>query len=82
MDLGLLADAFASKLCEATGRSPYVYGPAGPQYSSFNLEQQAQIVSDWFAGVVPPGSNQTGAPKDINSPYFGYINSNVRVGRF
>ena len=55
---------------------------AGPDYSSFNLEQQAQIVSDWFAGAVQSGSNQTGISKDINSPYFQYINANVRIGRF
>ncbi len=82
MDIALLADAFASKVCEATGGNPYTYGLAGPDYSSFNLEQQAQIVSDWFAGAVPAGSNQTGVPKDINSPYIGYIKGNVRVGRF
>lgn len=82
IDLSLLADALASKVCEATGNSPYVYGPAGTDYSSFNLEQQAQIVSDWFAGAVPNGSNQTRTPNDINSPYFRYINENVRIGRF
>lgn len=82
MDLALLADAFASKVCEATSGNPYAYGPAGPDYSSFNLEQQAQIVSDWFAGAVPPGSNQTGIPKDVNSPYFRYLSGNLRVGRF
>lgn len=86
-DLGYLADAFSSKLCEATGDSPYVYGPAGSDYSSFSLEQQAQIVSDWFAGARPVAdgrytSNQTGTPEDINSPYFRYINENVRLGRF
>jgi hypothetical protein len=82
IDLSLLADALASKVCEATGTSPYVYGPADTDYSSFNLEQQAQIVSDWFAGAVPNGSNQTRTPKDINSPYFWYVNDNVRIGRF
>ena len=80
MDLSLMADAFASKVCEAAGGSPYQYGPAGPAYSSFNLEQQAQIVSDWFAGAVPSGTNQTGTPKDPNSPYFRYIQANVRTG--
>jgi hypothetical protein len=82
MDLALLADAFASKVCEATGGNPYAYGPAGPAYSDFNLEQQAQIVSDWFAGSVPSGSNQTRTPKDKNSPYFRYINENLRIGNF
>jgi hypothetical protein len=82
VDLGLLADALASKVCEATGGDPYAYGPAGTDYSSFNLEQQAQIVSDWFAGAVQKGSNQTRSAKDPNSPYFRYITDNVRIGRF
>jgi hypothetical protein len=82
IDLTLLADALASKVCEATGNSPYVYGPAGTDYSSYNLEQQAQIISDWFAGAVPTGSNQSSTPKDITSPYFRYVNENVRIGRF
>lgn len=82
IDIALLADAFASKVCEATGGNPYTYGLAGSAYSDFNLEQQAQIVSDWFAGSVPSGSNQTGIPKDVNSPYFRYINENVRIGNF
>jgi uncharacterized protein with LGFP repeats len=79
IDLVLLADALASKLCEATGGDPYEYGLAGPAYSDFNLEQQAQIVSDWFAGAVGSGSNQTGIPKDEGSPYFRYVND-VRIG--
>jgi hypothetical protein len=82
MDVALLADAFASKVCEATGGDPYAYANAGPEYSSFNLEQQAQIVSDWFAGAVPTGSNQTGKKQDIDSPYFRYVAENVRIGRF
>jgi hypothetical protein len=80
MDISLLADAFASKVCEATGGNPYTYGLAGPAYSDFNLEQQAQIISDWFAGSVPSGSNQTGKCKDPDSPYFRYINDNLRTG--
>ena len=82
MDLALLADAMASKVCEATGSSPYDYPPAGDDYTGFNLEQQAEIVSDWFCGNIRTGSNQTGIAKDTNSPYFRYIVENVRVGRF
>lgn len=82
MDLGLLADAFASKVCEVTSSNPYVYGPAGVDYTKLNLEQQAQIVSDWFVGFGPDGSNHTGTPKDPQSPYFHYITDNVRLGRF
>jgi hypothetical protein len=68
--LALLADALASKFCEATGGNPYTYGPAGPSFGDFNLEQQAQIVSDWFAGG-----------KDTNSPYYRYIEGNIRIGK-
>ncbi len=82
-DVSLLADALASKVCEGGGGDPYAYGPAGPDYRSFNLEQQAQIVSDWFVGEnSKPGSNQTGTPKDEASPYFPYIAGHVRVGQF
>lgn len=84
MDTVLLADALASKVCEASHgeHAPYMYGLAGPAYSDFNLEQQAKIVSDWFAGNQPSGTNHTKKAKDINSPYFRYIHENVRLGRF
>jgi uncharacterized protein with LGFP repeats len=84
-DLSLLADAFASKVCEATGDIPYLYGQAGFNYSDLNLEQQAQVVSDWFAGSAQradDNTNHTGVPKDQNSPYLRYINENLRLGNF
>jgi hypothetical protein len=76
MDLRLLSDALMSKICEATGNNPYEYGPAGPAYDSFNLEQQAQIVEDWFTGKNSP----TSKAEDSNSPYFTYIQNNIRLG--
>ena len=82
MDLALLGDALASKVCEATGGDPYTYGPAGTDYTVLHLEQQAQIISDWFSGLVPQGTNQSGTPMDPNSPYFRYVTENVRVGNF
>jgi hypothetical protein len=82
MDVSLLADALSSKLCEATGGNPYAYAEAGPEYTTFNLEQQAQIVSDWFAGKGREATDQTKMPKDPDSPYFRYIVENVRIGRF
>jgi hypothetical protein len=60
---------------------PYKYGMAGGDYTGFGIEQQAQIVSDWFAGNKPDGTDQTGHPKDVNSNYFRYIRDNVRVGK-
>lgn len=88
LDVALLADAFASKVCEATQgvNAAYTYGPAGPDYSSFSLEQQAQIVSNWFSSYFTKdksddnyGLNSQSATSD---PYFRYITDNVRVGRF
>ncbi len=81
-DLSLIAEALSAKACEVTGKDPYVYAPAPLDYKGQNLEQQAQIVSDWYAGSVPPGTNQTGVPKDIASSYFEYIVANVRIGNF
>jgi len=85
MDIRLLADAISNRVCEITSgntHTPYIYGPAGKDFASFNMEQQAQIVSDWFGGTAEPGSNQTGIPKDENSPYFRYIHGNVWVHRY
>jgi hypothetical protein len=86
VNLGLLADAFASKVCEATGGNPYAYGPAGSDYSSFNLEQQAQIVSDWYARYYiegnPADNHGLNSQAATNDAYFRYVNGNVRVGRF
>ncbi|MEP6501997.1 MAG: hypothetical protein ABJD97_01600 [Betaproteobacteria bacterium] len=83
MDVSLLADALSSKLCELEGDDPYSYGLAGGDYTHLNLEQQAQIVSDWFVGFSSKaGTEHTRIAKDINSPYFQYIAGNVRVGVF
>ena len=83
MDVALLADALASKICEGGGGNPYAYGLAGPDYTDFNLEQQAQIVSDWYAGnSSEAGTNHTRIPKDVTSPYFPYITNNLRISRF
>ncbi|MFE2559986.1 hypothetical protein ACFXGT_28970 [Streptomyces sp. NPDC059352] len=78
MDLSLMADAFATKVCKATGGDPYEYGAVGPAFDDFNLEQQGKIVQDWFAGRAPAGT--PGTPCDMNSPYFRYINENIRTG--
>ena len=79
MSLSLLAAALAAKVCEVTGGHPYDYPAAGFDYTGMGLEQQAQIVSDWYAGNVPAGTNQSTTPRDTNSPYFGYITNNVRT---
>jgi hypothetical protein len=62
----------------------YAYGPPGPPWDSFFNEAQAHIVDDWFgnsgrqkdAPLVPGESPQM----NLNSPYFGYIDNNIRAG--
>ncbi len=78
MDLALLADALSNKICEITKgpEAPYMYGDAGPAYRDFNLEQQAQIISDWFAG------RRGGSAKDPGNPYFRYVQQNIRLGQY
>lgn len=80
--LSLLAGALSAKVCEVTGADPYIYPPAGVPYTELGLEQQAQIVSDWFAGLRGKSGTQTGIPKDMGSPYFTYIVDNVRTRTF
>jgi hypothetical protein len=84
MDVALLADAFASKVCEASGISPYNYGAAGAPFSDFNLEQQAKIVANWFIKYYKKDSNSDNqglnTPEATNDPYFRYIEGNIRVG--
>jgi hypothetical protein len=63
-------------LNQAVVANPYQYGPAGQPWSSFNMEAQGAIVDQWFGGTA----RQKGQPMDQNSPYFGYIASNVRLG--
>ena len=65
--------------------SVYHYGPPGPRWDSFNLEQQCSIVDEWFAGRGE--QSQFGAmredpekPGDPTNPYFRYIRDNIRAG--
>jgi hypothetical protein len=55
-------------------------------YPSYNLEQQAQIVSDWFSRHFtkenPADNYGLASQSAMNDPYFRYITGNVRVGRF
>jgi hypothetical protein len=59
-----------------TGRAAYQYGPPGPAWSTFNLEAQAAIVDQWFAGTT---SKQPPPPMDTAGPYYGYIRNNIRA---
>ena len=79
-----LKDGFVpGYLCVGTsnvihGPSSYHYGPAGPPWGSFHMEAQGAIVDQWFGGN---GSRQKAPGINPDSPYFGYITNNIRVGR-
>jgi hypothetical protein len=78
-----LADGFVPGLMcqgilnQTVVSKPYEYGPPGQPWSSFNLEAQAAIVDQWFGGN---GRRQSPPRMNLNSPYVGYINNNVRLG--
>ncbi|MDH7459831.1 hypothetical protein QEG73_01035 [Chitinophagaceae bacterium 26-R-25] len=77
---GTVCASIVNQANNIVGQSVYVYGPPGPAWGNFNLEAQAAIVDQWFAGtktVVVP--NRT--PMDGNDPYFGYIRDNIRNGQ-
>ncbi|WP_211856428.1 hypothetical protein [Plastoroseomonas hellenica] len=67
------------------GHDNYDYGPPGPAFGDFDLEQQASIVDQWFGGSThhaPPGMFPTGRRReDPADPYFRYISDNIRLGR-
>lgn len=77
-----LADGFVPGLMcqgilnQTVVSDPYFYGSPGQSWSCFNMEAQGAIVDQWFGGngrQSPPGMN-------LDSPYFGYINNNLRLG--
>jgi hypothetical protein len=83
-DLDYLARAAGSKVSAGPG---YEYGGPNEDYTSLNIEQQAQIVQDWFVGNrYMSGTNPAQfafPPMDsTTNPYFHYIQDNLRPGVF
>ncbi len=68
MGLTWITDALVSQVLNSLGDSAYTYQP-GSAYGDYNLEQQAKIVEDWFAGGMDP-----------NSMLYRYIEGNIRLG--
>jgi hypothetical protein len=70
-------------LAKVEGSAAYRYGPPGPPWSTFNLEQQASIVDEWFAGTNARATNPVAGRMAMNpnDPYFGYIANNIRLGQ-
>jgi hypothetical protein len=74
---GIVCQSVVNQGRNEFGGSVYKYGPPGPPWSKFNLEQQASIVDDWFAG----GRFQGQTAMDTNDPYYMYIRDNIQTGR-
>ena len=47
---GLMCSGIVNQANYLFGDNVYAYGQAGPDWSSFNLEQQGAIVNQWFGG--------------------------------
>jgi hypothetical protein len=80
---GFVCQGVANQANYIVGQNVYEYGPPGPPWSAFNLEQQGAIVDQWFGGDRREalGRPATSKAMDPNDPYFGYISNNVRQGR-
>lgn len=67
------------------GARVYRYGPAGQPWSEYNLEKQASIVDDWFAGtrngLDPVTKMPLLTPMDPADDYYRYIRDNILQGR-
>jgi hypothetical protein len=72
---GFMCSGIVNQTNYTMGDDVYAYGPAGPAWSSFNLEQQASIVNNWFAG--DGNSRPWGATNTQTNPYAAYIKNNI-----
>lgn len=72
-----IAGAFANAVCEQFGVNPYPYEwPPEKPYDTYNLEQQAAIVSDWYNGFFNGGEFDKlniDLINGANDPRFKYI---------
>jgi len=74
---GLMCDGLLNQSTTLGGNmGVYAYGAPGRDFRRFNLEQQASIVDDWFAGSGPPTQPRSEALSET-SPYFRYIRDNI-----
>lgn len=79
----LLARALAAQLNKEFGGNPYALGEPGPGFNDFNLEQQGNIVSKWFARHHTSPNHRPDvldSQSVIADPWFRYIAGNIRTG--
>ena len=76
---GLICEAISASATTIGGdMGVYRYGDAGPNLSSFNPEQRASIVDDWYAGSGQRQERFTASLESDVNPYFRYIRDNIR----
>jgi hypothetical protein len=75
---GFVCSGVVNQTAYVMGDNVYAYGPAGPDWASFNLEQQAQIVNEWFAG---DGRSRGWGAMNSANPYARYITGNILADR-
>lgn len=75
---GFVCSGMVNQANYVMGDDVYAYGPAGPDWSSFNLEQQGQIVNQWFGGDRTGPTPYHGMNKA--DPYYRYISGNILTG--
>lgn len=58
------------------------YSDAGPAWSTYSLQGQAEMVADWYTGTNPlvPVFPRY-APRSSQNPFYRYIRDNIREGR-
>lgn len=87
---GLMCRGIVDQLGTLGGdMSVYAYGPPTSGWGDFNLEQQASVIDEWYAGsAMPPPSPSRQRPQrayppmvedDVN-PYWRYVRDNLRAG--
>ena len=69
---------FAERACELVA-NPYGYGSPRKRFADFSLEQQAQVVQDWFTGRPDLADVLRQRPRDTANPFFRFVDE-VRRG--
>jgi hypothetical protein len=79
---GFVCSGIVNQTAYEFGDDVYAYWGPDPDWSDFNLEQQGQIVNEWFAGSEDGKGNQAAwLPMNKSpNPYFRYISGNILTG--
>jgi hypothetical protein len=83
-NLPFVLSGVLARLSEPLGNNPYKY-ELGKPWGDYNVEQQGNIVSDWFVRHFnrnnPADNHGLDSPAAIRDPAYRYINGYIRIGR-